>query len=232
MRLMVVEDEEGVRELLIRGLGEDGHQVVGFGSAEEATVAFQLGRWDGFLLDWVLPGTSGVDLCRWLRDQGTKAPIYLLSAKASLNSRIEGLDAGADDYLTKPVEVAEIRARLRAFQRRALGFPRAEMQVADLNVNPNTKVATRGGQVLELSRKEFALLDYLIRNRDRTVSRAMIAHAVWDSETALYTNVIDVIVTYLRRKVDGEHPLRLIHTVRGKGFVLSDREPAKPPKRP
>lgn len=229
MKLLVVEDEVGIRDLLIRGLGEDGHEVVGVPSAEEAMLAFLHGRYEGFLLDVVLPGLSGSDLCRWLRDQGVKEPILMLTAKSAIGDKIEGLDSGADDYLTKPFELAEVKARLRAFRRQAQGYPRAEMTVADLVVNPNNRTARRGDEVLDLSKKEFALLEYLVRNKERLVTRAMIAQAVWDSETSLYTNVIDVFVAYLRKKVDGDRTPRLIHTVRGKGFLISENEPVKAP---
>lgn len=225
MKLLVVEDEARIRELLFRGLAEDGHEVTVAASAEDAMVLYLKGRFEGFLLDVVLPGLSGNDLCRWLRDQGVKEPILMLTAKSAVGDKVEGLDAGADDYLTKPFEVAEVKARLRAFRRKAEGYPRAEMRVADLVVNPNTKTAVRGETDLDLSKKEFALLEYLVRNKDRLVTRAMIAQAVWDSETNLYTNVIDVFVAYLRKKVDGERSPKLIHTVRGKGFLLSETGP-------
>ncbi len=227
MKLLVVEDEVGIRDLLVRGLAEDGHSVDSTGSAEEAMLLVNHGRYEGYLLDVLLPGLSGNDFCRWLREQGVKEPILMLTARSGLAEKVEGLDAGADDYLTKPFEVAEVKARLRAFLRKSLGYPRSEMTVADLVVNPNNRTARRGDAILELSKKEFALLEYLVRNKDRLVTRAMIAQAVWDSETNLYTNVIDVFVTYLRKKVDGEHTPRLIHTVRGKGFLLSETEPVK-----
>ena len=227
MKLLVVEDEVGIRELLVRGLTEDGHAVDGAGSAEEAMLMVNGAHYEGYLLDVLLPGLSGNELCRWLRDQGVKEPILMITARSSVADKVEGLDSGADDYLTKPFEVAEVKARLRAFQRKAQGYPRPEMTVGDLVVNPNTRAARRSGEVLELSKKEFALLEYLVRNKGRLVTRAMIAQAVWGSETNLYTNVIDVFVTYLRKKVDGEHSPRLIHTVRGKGFLVSETEPVK-----
>jgi DNA-binding response OmpR family regulator len=229
MKLLVVEDEAGVRELLVRGLVEDGHEVSGVSSAEEAMVVFLQTRFEGFLLDVILPGLSGIDLCRWLRDQGVKGPIMMVTALSAVTDRVEGLDAGADDYLIKPFDLAEVKARLRALRRKSEGYPRAEMTVADLVVNPNVRTAKRGEVVLDLSKKEFALLEYLVRNKGRLVTRAMIAQAVWNSETNLYTNVIDVFVAYLRKKVDGEHAPRLIHTVRGKGFLVSETEPTKAP---
>lgn len=227
MKLLVVEDEQGIRELLVRGLAEDGHEVGQASSAEEAMGLVNHGGWDGYVLDVLLPGLSGNDLCRWLRDQGVKEPILMLTARSGLTDKVEGLDAGADDYLTKPFELAEVRARWRAFHRKSQGYPRPEIVVADLVVNPNNRSVRRGDQNLDLSRKEFALLEYLARNKDRLVTRAMIAQAVWDSETNLYTNVIDVFVAYLRKKVDGDRAVRLIHTVRGKGFLLSETGPVK-----
>jgi DNA-binding response OmpR family regulator len=229
MKVLVVEDEAGIRNLLVRGLAEDGHEVEGAASAEDAMLMVNRSDYDAYLLDVLLPGLSGNELCRWLREQGGKQPILMLTARSGLNDKLEGLDAGADDYLTKPFELAEVKARVRAFHRKAMGYPRAEMAVADLVVNPNTRTARRGTEELELSKKEFALLEYLIRNQGRLVTRAMIAQAVWDSETNLYTNVIDVFVAYLRKKVDGERSPRLIHTVRGKGFLLSDTPPVKEP---
>jgi len=227
MKVLVVEDESGIRDLLIQGLSEDGHSVEGSGSAEDAMGLVNETPYDAYLLDVMLPGISGHDLCRWLRDQGIKEPIVMLTARAGLSDKVEGLDSGADDYLTKPFEVAEVRARLRAFHRKAQGYPRPDLVLADLVVNPNARTVRRGDEGIELSKKEFALLEFLLRHQGRVVTRAMIAQAVWDSETNLYTNVIDVFVAYLRKKVDGDRLPRLIHTVRGKGFLLSEVEPAK-----
>jgi two-component system copper resistance phosphate regulon response regulator CusR len=227
MRLLVVEDEAGIRDLLVQALGEDGNEVVPAASAEEAMLAVNHGGFDGYILDVLLPGLSGNDLCRWLRDQGVHEPVLMLTALSALADKVEGLDSGADDYLTKPFEIAELRARWRAFQRKALGYPRPEIVVADLVVNPNNRSVTRAGCEIDLSRKEFALLEYLVRNRDRLVTRSMIAQAVWESQTNLYTNVIDVFVAYLRKKIDGDRAPKLIHTVRGKGFLLSETGPVR-----
>jgi len=227
MRVLVVEDESGIRDLLVRGLAEDAHEVMAVATAEEAMGLIAQRAFEAYLLDITLPGLSGNELCRWLRDQGSKEPILMLTARSTLDDKLLGLDSGADDYLTKPFEVAEVRARLKAFQRKNLGYPRPAMIAADLKVDPNARTAYRAGLDLELSKKEFQLLEYLVRNKDRVVSRAMIAQAVWNSETNLYTNVIDVFVAYLRKKVDGENQTKLIHTVRGKGFLLSENEPGK-----
>jgi len=227
MKVLIVEDEGGIRDLLVQGLVDE-HDVDGAATAEEAMLMVNRGRYEAYILDVLLPGLSGNDLGRWLRDQGVKEPILMLTALSGVTDKVEGLDAGADDYLTKPFELAEVRARLRAFQRKALGYPRAELVVADLVVNPNSRTVRRGAEFIDLSRKEFALLEYLARHQGRLVTRAMIAQAIWDSETNLYTNVIDVFVAYLRKKIDGDRVPRLIHTVRGKGFVLSETAPTRP----
>jgi len=227
VKVLVVEDEIGIQQILAQGLVDDGHTVRTAISGEEAVAICTQEKFDAFLLDVSLPGMSGNDLCLWLRERGSKEPILMVTARASLEEKLAGLDSGADDYLTKPFEMAEVRARLRAFQRKQQGYPRTPISVGDLVIDPNARTVVRGGKALELSKKEFALLEFLARNRDRVVTRAMIAQAVWDSETNLYTNVIDVFVAYLRKKVDAPGARRLIHTVRGKGFVLSETEPVK-----
>ena len=227
MKLLIVEDEEEIRDLWVRSLREDGHDVLGVATAEEAMEAVIHERYDAFLLDLILPGLSGIDLCRWLRNQGVKKTILVLSAKSTVAERVEGLEAGADDYLSKPVDLREVKARLMAFERKALGYPRSVMTIADLILDPINRTAVRGSKDLELSKREFDLLDYLLRNKDRLVTRPMLAQAVWGMEAGLYTNVIDVFFTFLRKKVDGDNTPPLIHNVRGKGFILSETKPVK-----
>jgi DNA-binding response OmpR family regulator len=224
MKLLVVEDDDKIRLLLTEALEQDGYQTTQVSSAEDALAAGAGHDYEGYVLDVLLPGMSGYDLCRWLRDHGVKDPILLLTAKAGLSDKIEGLDAGADDYLTKPFELAEVKARLRALHRKVQGYPRPELRVADLVVDPNSKTARRGERILELSPKEFRLLEYLVRNAGRLVTRAMIANAVWDSDTSFYTNVIDVLINSLRKRVDGASLPKLILTVRGQGFMVG-RDP-------
>jgi DNA-binding response OmpR family regulator len=220
----VVEDDDKIRAMLSEALESDGYETTQAGSAEEAMALVPQNEFEGYVLDVLLPGKSGHDLCRWLRDRGVKDPILLLTAKASLADKVEGLDSGADDYLTKPFELAEVKARLRALNRKVQGYPRPTLHVADLSVDPNTKTVRRGDVAIELSPKEFLLLEYLIRNRDRLVTRAMIASAVWDTDTSFYTNVIDVLINSLRKKVDREPLPKLILTLRGKGFTISEGE--------
>jgi DNA-binding response OmpR family regulator len=224
MKLLFVEDEPRIQELVRTGLSEDNFTVEVTSSAEQAMVLVQEARppFDAFLLDIILPGLSGIDLCRWLRDLGHKEPIVMLTAKGRLDDKVAGLDAGADDYLAKPFEVAELRARFRALSRKVSGYPREPLAVADLVLDPNTLRVTRGGEELGLSPKETHLLEYLMKNTGRVVTRAMITNAVWDTDTNQYTNVIDVFVNHLRRKIDREGLPKLLHTIRGKGFRLTD----------
>jgi DNA-binding response OmpR family regulator len=222
VKLLLVEDDTKIRALLREALTEDGHETVEASTAEEALVIAEQGRIDGYVLDVLLPGLSGFELCQKIRDLGVKVPILMLSAKGGLSDKLEGLDSGADDYLTKPFELAEVKARLRALQRKVEGYPRPVLEVGDLVLDPNQKTVQRGGRELELSPKQFALLEYLVRNKNRLVTRAMIGRAVWEAESSIYTNVIDVFINYLRKRVDLEGLPRLIHTVRGKGFMVSD----------
>ncbi len=222
MKVLLVEDEPRIQQIVSGGLSEDGHVTAVCSSAEAAMERITSGEvFEGYMLDIVLPGLSGLELCRWLRDLGIKAPIMMLTAKGSLDDKIEGLDAGADDYLAKPFEIAELRARLRALFRKANGYPREQLSVADLTLDPNNREVLRGGVKIALSKKEMLLLEYLMRKSGRVVTRSMIAQAVWESDTSQYTNVIDVFVNHLRKKIDTVEP-RLLHTVRGKGFCLTD----------
>ena len=227
MKLLLVENVEDIRDLWVQSLKDAGHEVLGVATAEEAMEVSIHERYDAFLLDAILPGLSGIDLCRWLRNQGLKKTIVLFSAESTVSERVDGLKAGADDYITHPVDLREIDAKLMAFERKTLGYPRAVMTIADLVLDPSNRTAQRGGKDLELSKREFDLLDYLLRNKDRLVTRPMLAQAVWGLEAGLYTNVIDVFFTFLRKKVDKEDGRPLIHNVRGKGFILSEEKPVK-----
>jgi len=222
MTLLLVEDEPRIQDIVREGLREEGYQTEVCGSAEKAMALALDEKFDGFVLDILLPGLSGLALCRWLRERGFKVPIVMLTAKGSLEDKIGGLDAGADDYLAKPFEIAELRARLRALFRKMQGYPREALALADLTLDPNTREVSRNGIRITLSKKETFLLEYLMKNPGRVVTRSMIAQAVWDPDTSQYTNVIDVFINHLRKKIDNVEP-RLLHTVRGKGFRLTDR---------
>jgi len=224
MRLLYVDDEVRIQEIVKKGLSQDGIEVDTLSTAEEAMENIQRAKtnYDAFLLDIILPGLSGLELCRWLRDLGHKEPIVMLTAKGRLDDRVAGLDAGADDYLAKPFEVAELQARFRALLRKMNGYPRPPLVVADLVLAPNSQEVARGGTAVALSKKETQLLEYLMRNSHRVVTRSMIANAVWEEGSSQYTNVIDVFINHLRKKIDSPSMPRLLHTVRGKGFRLTD----------
>ena len=223
MKLLFVDDEPRIQEIVRNGLAQDGFEVETFSTAEEVMSVLQNSRpsYDAFLLDIVLPGLSGLELCRWLRETGHKQAIVMLTAKGQVDDKVAGLDAGADDYLAKPFEVAELQARFRALYRKMHGYPRPPLVVGDLVMDPNTQRVTRGGVELGLPKKEKALLEFLMKNSNRVVTRSMIANALWDEGSGLYTNVIDVFIAYLRKRIDTPSRPRLLHTVRGKGFRLS-----------
>jgi DNA-binding response OmpR family regulator len=227
MRLLVVEDELKLAEVMRNGLVEEGFEVEIAGSGEMAIQKILEQTFDAFILDIMLPEMDGIQLCTKLRDSGITRPILMLTARNGLNDKVSGLNAGADDYLTKPFEFEELVARLRALLRKTTGYHRNNLTVADLVIDPKTKQVMRAGKQIELSKKEYALLEYLVQHQDRVLTRAMIARAVWESDTITYTNIIDVFINYLRKKVDQDHPVKLIRTVRGKGFIISADKPGK-----
>lgn len=223
MKLLFVDDEPRIQEFVQTGLSDGTFEIDVCPSAEMAMAKVRAATvpYDGFLLDIALPGLSGIDLCRWLRDSGNKGIIIMLTALASVGDKVAGLEAGADDYLVKPFEVAELRARFRAGLRKSQGYPRENLSIADLVLDPNTRNVTRAGTEIALSKKEAQLLEYLLKNQERLVTRAMIANAVWETDTNQYTNVIDVFITRLRKKIDVPNLPQLLHTVRGKGFQMT-----------
>jgi two-component system copper resistance phosphate regulon response regulator CusR len=218
MRLLLVEDDPELAAILTEGFREQGIDV-----ARAAT--FAIGRtlatsadYDLILLDVMLPGGSGFDLCRKLRDQGIETPILMLTAKDALDDRVTGLDAGADDYLVKPFAFRELLARVRALTRRAPGLVPKKVAVADLEVDLSGRRATRGGQPIDLTAKEFSLLEFLATHKDIVVDRAAITAHVWDENHDPFTNVLEVLVRRLRRKIDDDFEPKLIHTLRGAGY--------------
>jgi heavy metal response regulator len=220
MRLLVVEDERKVSSFIRRGLEEEGYAVDtaldGKSGLDMALDAVH----DLIILDVQLPGLDGIRVLQSLRGAGVSTPVLLLTVRAAIEDKVLGLDAGADDYLTKPFAFQELVARVRALLRRGTEGNRPTLQVLDLILDPATRKVTRGGRQIELTPREFALLDYFMRNPGRVLTRTMIAEHVWDYDFDSMTNIIDVYVNYLRKKIDsGEEP-KLIHTVRGAGYVL------------
>jgi two-component system copper resistance phosphate regulon response regulator CusR len=220
VRLLVIEDEKKVARFIKKGLEEEGY-AVDFAFDGEEGLAMVLDRvHDLIILDIALPKMDGLQVLKRLRERNILAPVLLLTVRATLEDKVLGLDSGADDYLTKPFAFQELLARIRALLRRKADAGPPLLQVEDLVLDPARHFVTRGGEKIDLTGKEFALLEYLMRNAGRVLSRAMISEHVWDYDFDTETNVIDVYVNYLRRKIDSGRDKKLIHTVRGSGYVL------------
>lgn len=222
MRLLLVEDEAALAQVIVRRLKDAGYAVDWVADGEEALSYAQAVPYDGLILDQLLPRRDGLSVLRELRRRGDKAPVLVLTALDALEDKVKGLDAGADDYLTKPFAFEELLARVRALLRRR-GEPcdGPVLRVADLALDTTTHKVTRAGQEIYLTAKEYAVLEYLMRHPDQVLSRAQIAEHVWDYDFTGLSNVVDVYIRYLRRKVDGPaYEPKLIQTVRGVGYRL------------
>ena len=220
MRLLVIEDEQKVANFIKQGLEEEGYAV---DHAADGASGLQMaleGLHDVIVLDVLLPKLDGLSVLQQLRHQNVTIPVLLLTVRATIEDKVLGLDAGADDYLTKPFAFEEFVARVRALLRRRAETAPPILQVADLALDPARRVVSRGDATIDLTPREFALLDYFMRNPGRVLTRTMIANRVWDYTFDAATNVIDVYVNYLRKKVDSGHDVKLLHTVRGVGYVL------------
>ena len=219
MKLLLVEDEASLARSLGQGLREEGHQVDVCRTGAEALRQAKDIDYDAVVLDWMLPDLDGVTILRTWRDQGLRTPVLMLTARGSVGERVTGLRAGADDYLVKPFAFAELLARLRALLRRGTSRP-SLLEVGDLRVDLVARRAERAGVRLDLTAKEFALLEYLARHAGEVVTRTMISEHVWDMNFDSFSNVIDVYIRYLRRKIDEPFATKLIHTRRGVGYIL------------
>jgi DNA-binding response OmpR family regulator len=227
MRALVVEDEQKVANALREGLEGERYEVVVERTGEGAFFRINTEDFDVVLLDLTLPGRDGLDILEAMRGRGLKTPVLVLTARDTLEDRVLGLDSGADDYLIKPFAFAELVARIRALVRRGRASDAPRLVAGDLEMNFTTRKVTRGGRPVELTAREFELLEYLLRHQGHVVSRETLARDVW-KETARTTpldNVIDVHIARLRRKVDADQGPKLIHTVRGVGFMLREGEP-------
>ncbi len=220
MRILLIEDDEPLAAAVVAGLQEHGHQV-------RRAATFADGRragcdaFDFIILDVMLPGGSGFELCRGLRAAGCTTPVLMLTARDAVDDRVAGLDAGADDYLTKPFAFRELLARVRALGRRRAALVPAVVRIADLEVDLAAHTVRRAGRDIELTAKEFALLECFVEHRGAVVDRAVITSHVWDDNHDPFTNVLEVLVRRLRRKIDDGFEPRLIHTLRGAGYRLS-----------
>ena len=216
----MVEDDRKVASFIQKGLAEEGY-AVDVATDGEMGLAMGLDRLhDIIVLDVMLPGKPGFQVLRELRQARLETPVLLLTARDTVEDKVRGLDAGADDYLTKPFAFAELLARVRALLRRRTAERVPLLKVEDLDLDPATRVVRRGGEAIPLTNREFSLLEYLMRNAGRVLSRTAIAEHVWDYSFDSETNVIDVYVNYLRKKIDTGRDRKLIHTVRGVGYVL------------
>jgi heavy metal response regulator len=220
VRVLVVEDEVRVRSFVERGLREAGFAVDGAGDGEEGLRLALVNPYDAIVLDLMLPKKDGLAVLRELRAAGRATPVLVLTARDEVDDKVRGLNAGADDYLPKPFAFAELLARVRALLRRGTARP-SLLEIGDLRVDILARKAERSGQRLDLTPKEFALLEYLARHAGEVVTRTMISEHVWDMNFDSFSNVIDVYIRYLRRKIDEPFEQKLIHTRRGVGYVLS-----------
>ncbi len=225
MKILYVEDDAGAREYIQKGLAENGFVADVAADGDSGLERAVGGSYDLVILDVMLPGRDGLSVLKELRERGVDTPVLFLSARGEASDRIKGLNLGADDYLPKPFAFAELLARIRAVARRRLGEPLdGRIQVEDLTLDVQRHTVERSGSAIDLTPKEFALLEYLMRNAEQVVSRAMITEKVWGYNFDSYSNLIDVHINHLRKKMDRGFELKLIHTVKGVGYYLGRRE--------
>jgi two-component system copper resistance phosphate regulon response regulator CusR len=223
MRLLLVEDEADLRKITVKRLSSEGHSVDACENGEDALDYAMATEYDVIILDIMLPKSDGLTVLRHLRSQGKKTPVILVTAKDSVEDRVNGLDNGADDYLVKPYSYQELSARIRTLLRRQpMNLMSNIFEIADLVMDLSTHTVTRGGNLINLSQREYALLEVLVRNKDIVLTREKIEHHIWNYDFTGGSNVIDVYIRYLRNKIDADHELKLIHTVRGAGYVLRE----------
>ncbi len=222
MRILVVEDEKKVARFIQQALEEERHAVDVAYDGERGLAMAESQAYDLLILDVMLPKKNGLDVTREFRGHQGVTPILMLTAKTATGDKVAGLDSGADDYLTKPFAVAELLARVRSLLRRGSSEKSTVLKVADLELDTISHRARRAGQPIELTTKEYALLEYLLRNKDRVLSRSVIAEHIWDYHFDTGTNLIDVYINHLRNKIDSGFPKKLLHTVRGVGYVIRE----------
>jgi two-component system response regulator MprA len=221
MKVLVVDDERAVRESLRRALELEGYEIELAEDGEQALKRLEAnGEPDAMVLDVLMPKLDGLEVCRRLRSSGSRLPVLMLTARVEVENRVEGLDAGADDYVTKPFALEELLARLRALLRRRTGAPGEVVRFADLELDPGTREVRRSGETIELTRTEFSLLELFMRNPRQVLTRSVIFERVWGYDFGYASNSLDVYIGYLRRKTEAGGKPRLIHTVRGVGYSL------------
>lgn len=222
MRILVIEDEQKVADFIKRGLKEEGYAVDVSFDGEDGYFQASSNPYDVIILDLMLPKLDGLSLCRKLREKNIHIPLIMLTAKDSIKDKVRGLDSGADDYLAKPFSFEELLARIRALLRKGNNQRPTQLQFADLTLDLLSHKVWRGAEEIILTAREYALLEYFLRNPESIITRTMISEHVWDINFDTFTNVIDVYVNYLRNKIDKGRKKKLIHTIRGRGYIFKE----------
>lgn len=220
MKILVVEDEESLNEVIVKHLKKQGYSVDSCLTGDEVSYYLDMSEYDAVLLDVMLPGKTGWEILREMRADGNDTPVMMLTARDSVEDKVKGLDEGADDYLTKPFSFEELLARIRMITRKRAGKHTNVYKFEDLTVDSGAKTVERNGEMIDLSAKEFALLELLIMNKGMVLSRETIEEHLWDYEYEGASNMVDVYIRYLRKKIDENHARKLIQTVRGQGYVM------------
>jgi DNA-binding response OmpR family regulator len=224
LRLLVVEDEPSLLSIITKRLKEEGYGVDSAKDGREGENYISSAEYDCIILDIMIPFQDGLTLLRKIRAKNISAPVLLLTAKDSIDDRVTGLDSGADDYLIKPFSFDELLARVRAMLRRHKDKKNTILSAGDLEMDTITREVKRGGKAIELTSKEYSILEYFLRNKNRVLTKSQIAEHVWNYDFEYNSNIVEVYVRYLRRKMDEEFENKLIHTIRGGGYVIKDRE--------
>lgn len=224
MRILIAEDQKDLNRIITKRLSAEGYYVDSCFDGEEALSYIEMAEYDGIILDIMMPKRDGLSVLHSLRKKGIGTPVLFLTARDAVEDRVLGLDSGADDYLVKPFAFDELIARIRAMTRKSAGNSSNIFSVADLVMDTASHTVTRGGKEIALSAKEFSLLEYLLRNKGHVLSRTMIENNLWNFDYSGGTNAVDVYIRYLRKKVDDGFEPKLIHTVRGFGYVLKENQ--------
>lgn len=220
MRILVAEDEKSLNRVITKRLASEGYSVDSCFDGEEVLHFVSVGEFDAIVMDIMMPRLNGIDAVKRLRAHGNTTPVIFLTARDSVLDRVEGLDAGAEDYLVKPFAFEELLARIRVMTRKSAGNTTNIFKIADLALDTVSKTVTRGGENISLSAKEYEILEYMMVNQGIVLSREKIENHVWNFDYSGGTNVVDVYIRYLRKKIDDGHDVKLIHTVRGMGYVI------------
>ena len=224
MRILIAEDQKDLNRILVKKLTAEGYSVDNCFDGEEALDFLAMAQYDGVILDIMMPKMDGLDVVKHMRASGDPTPVLFLTARDSVEDKVKGLDLGANDYLVKPFSFDELMARVRAMTRKTASTNSPVYAAADLRLDTSGHSVTRSGKNIKLSAKEFALLEYLLRNKGQVLSREKIENSLWNFDYEGGTNAVDVYIRYLRKKIDEDFSPRLIHTVRGVGYVLKEEE--------